>query len=142
MKKILLGVFIALILLVGGCFALVGGALNAADEAAKEEERNDRPTAVAEGKAFSHDDFAPAAGWKVTKEFGGVTIAGLTVTNRHEDVRSALFTFTFVKGDENLAEVECTSNELQSGQKSKMDCVSFDQGFPTGYTEIQVADMF
>lgn len=142
MKKVLLGVFIALLLVIGGCFALVGGALNAADEAIKDEEANDRPTAVSEGEAFTHDEFAVAAGWKVAKDLGGVTIKGLTVANEAEGARSALFTFTFVKADENLAEVECSSNELQPGQKSKMDCFTFDSGFPTGYTEIQVADMW
>lgn len=142
MKKVLLGVGIALILMMGGCFALLAGGLNAADEAIKAEERNDVPTAVKEGEAFSHDDFAVDSGWKVGREFGSATITGLSATNEGDSARTALLTFTFVKGNENLGEVECSSNELQPGQKSKLDCFSLDEGFPTGYTEIRIADMF
>lgn len=66
------------------------------------------------------------------------------VTNASDDdtSRTALLTFTFYKGSENLAEVECSSNELQAGESSKMDCFSTDSEFPTGYKTIKVADAF
>ena len=129
------------ILFVGGCFALLGTALNEADKAIDEEEANDTPTEVAEGAAFEHDDFAVADGWSVTRDAAGTaTIRDLRVTNNEDEARNALLSFRFYKGNENLGEVECTSNELQAGESSRMDCVSFDEEFPTGYETIKVAD--
>lgn len=142
MKKVLLGIVILGIVFVGGCFAVVGFAANEVDKAIKAEEKNDVPSDVVVGKAFTHDDFAVKPGWKIAKEFGSATIEGLKVTNRADTARSALFTFTFVRGGENLAEVECSSNDLQPGQSSKMDCISFDGEFPKNYKKVQVADMW
>ncbi|NPC45122.1 hypothetical protein [Nocardioides sp. zg-1230] len=143
MRNVLLVVVLLFVLLIGGCFAILGAGLDAADEAIKAEEANDKPKEVAEGKAFTHDDYAVDAGWTVAKDAtGGVTIKNARVTNDADEGRTALLTFTFYKGSENLAEVECSSNELQAGESSKLDCVSFDSDFPTGYKTIKVADAF
>lgn len=140
--KIAVGIILAVGLLAVGCVALIGGAANEIDKEIKEEEANDKPKPVAAGAAFTHDDFDVAAGWKVAAEqFGGTTIKGLRVTNNADEARHAQLTFTFVKGQENLGEIECSSNELQPGQSSRMDCFSFD-GRIKGYDEIRVADMF
>lgn len=141
-RNVLLILVLLAILIVGGCLALLVGSLNEVDKAINEEEKNDQPTAVREGSAFSHDDFEAEAGWKVTREFGSATIEGLRVTNTRDEARTALLTFRFYKGNENLAEVECSSNQIQAGEISKLSCVSFDDGFPSGYTEIRVSDMW
>ena len=123
--------------------AAVDTAVNEIDKSIKAEEANDKPTTVTEGAAFTHDGFAAEEGWRVGKgALGDAEIKSLTVTNNADEARIAQLTFTFVKGNSNLGEVECSSNELQAGQSSKMDCVSFDSGFPKGYTQIQVADMW
>jgi hypothetical protein len=143
MKKVLLGVIIALVLLVGGCFAVLGAGINAADEAISAEAENDKPRAVAVGKAFEHDDYKVAAGWKVVKDaLGSADITGLKVTNTHDGTEVVQFTFTFVKGNDELGEVECNAGELEAGQSAAMDCFSLDEGFPKGYTEVRVADMW
>ena len=143
MKKVLLGVFIALVLMVGGCFAVLGAGVDAADEAIKAEEENDKPRAVAVGKAFEHDGYQAAAGWQVGKDaLGSAEITGLKVTNTHDEREVIQFTFTFVKGKEKLGEVECNAGELEPGQTTTMDCFSLDDGFPKGYTEVRVADMW
>jgi hypothetical protein len=138
---VLIGLFI---LMVGGCVALLGGAANEIDQAIQEEEANDKPRAVREGGAFTHDDFSAEAGWKVAKErFGGAAnIKGLRVTNEADEARSALLTFRFYKGNEVLTEVECTSNQVQPGEASRLNCVSFDTRFPKGYDTIKVSDAF
>jgi hypothetical protein len=141
-RNVFLILMLLFVLFVGGCMALIGGALNEADKAIKKEEANDKPAVVTAGKAFTHDDFKVAAGWKVAKEAfgGGVTINGLKVTNDSDEERSALLSFRFYNGSENLAEVECSSNQLQGGESSKMDCYSTATEFPTGYKQIKVAD--
>lgn len=143
---ILGGIALVGILACGGCFAVVG---LAADEASKsidksldEEAENDRPTVIKEGAAFEHDKYKVDAGWKVGREFGTVTITGMRVTNdSDEEARTALLDVAFYKGDEVLATVSCSSQELQGNESSRMDCVSGDP-FPRGYTEIKVSDAF
>jgi len=143
LRNILLGVVLLFVLIVGGCVALIGGAVNEVDKAIQEEEANDKPVAVDEGSAFTHDSYEVDKGWTVAKDtFGGVTIKGLSVTNTDDTARSALLSFRFYKGSTNLAEVECSSNQLQSDESSAMDCFSTDSKFPTGYDEIRVADSF
>lgn len=142
-RNVILVILGLMILAFAGCLALVGGVANEVDKAIEEEQANDKPVEVAEGKAFTHDDFEAAAGWKVANEkFGGATIKGLRVTNNAGEARTAMLTFRFYKGNENLAEVECSSNELQTGEVSKMDCVSFDSKFPKGYDTIKVSDFW
>lgn len=142
-RNVFLVLLVLFILFVGGCMALIGGVANEVNDAIEEEAANDVPTAVTEGAAFSHDDYAAAEGWTVgTDGLGGATIEGLSVTNEADEARSALLTFRFYNGNENLAEVECSSNQIASGEVSAMECVSFSQTFPEGYTEIKVSDMW
>lgn len=142
-RNVLLVIIGLMILGLGGCLALVGGAANEIDKALQEEEANDRPTEITEGEAFTHDGFEAEEGWKVAKErFGGATIQGLRVTNTSEDARTALLTFRLYKGNENLAEIECSSNELQTGEVSRMNCVSMESRFPKGYDTIKVSDFW
>ena len=97
---------------------------------------------MVEGKAFTHDGYEVAGGWKVAKEFGTATIEEMKVTNPKDERNVIQFTFTFVKGNEVLGEVECNGGELEPGQSKVMECFSVDSGFPTGYTEVRVADMW
>jgi len=142
-RNVLLVLLALMVLFVGGCIALIGGAANEIDKAIKEEEANDKPQVVTEGKAFTHDDFEVEGGWSVERDgMGGVTIEGLRATNGADEERSALLSFRFYRGNENLAEVECSSNQLQPDEVSAMDCFSFDGEFPEDYDEIRVADSF
>jgi hypothetical protein len=142
-RNVLLILVLLLVLFIGGCIALIGGAVNEVDKAIEEEEANDRPVAVSEGEGFERDDFTVDDGWQVTsEEFEGTNITDLRVTNDAEDAaRTAMFTFTFYSGNENLGSVECSSNEMQSGESSQMDCTSFGETIE-GYDSIKVADMF
>jgi hypothetical protein len=137
---VLLGLFI---LMFAGCMALVGGAVNEVDKAIQEEAANDKPAAVAEGAAFTHDGYEAEGGWKVVnKRFAGTSINGLSVTNTADEARSALLTFRFYEGNEVVGEVECSSNQMQSGEASSLDCVSFDSKPVKGYDTIKVSDLF
>lgn len=103
---------------------------------------NDTPREVFEGKRFVHDDFEAAPGWRVVEEeYSGATIENLKVANLGGDRRDAWLTFRFYDGKTVLAEVTCTSNQMQSGETSPMDCYSTED-FPTGYDAIKVSDAF
>ncbi len=139
MKKVLLGVVLALVLCGGGCFAMFGAAVNEADKAIKEEERNDAPTAVAVGKAFTHDDWAVAAGWKLRKDGLGSAEVVADVTNKGDDARTALLTIKVLRGTRVLADITCSTDELEPGQSAAMSCFSSDD-FPAKYGKVTVED--
>lgn len=139
-RNVLLILGLLLVLFIGGCVALAGAFFNEVDKAIDEETANDKPVAVKEGEAFEHDDFKIDGGWTVGDDgIGSPTIEGMSVTNDDDLARSALLTFRFYKGSTNLAEVECSSGEMQEGESSKMDCFSADD-IPKGYDTIKVSD--
>ncbi|WP_377322951.1 hypothetical protein ACFJIY_26145 [Pimelobacter simplex] len=152
LRNVIIGVILLMILFCGGCFAIVGlGANEVAkevDKSLQEEKKNDTPTEVKEGQAFEHDGYSVAGGWKVGNEqYGGTTINNMRVTAKEadEDVeggRSALLTFRFYKGSDVLLEVTCSSNEMQVGESSKMDCSSLETEPIKGWDTIKVADAF
>lgn len=147
LRNVLLVLLLLFLLAIGGCFALVGGVANEVDKSMKKEQANDKPVDVKVGQAFSHDGYRVARGWKLGKDFGTVTIKGLTVKNvKNDDMtgsggRTALLTFRLYKGTNNLAEITCTGKELQEGESSKMDCSSGDK-MPKKFDAIRVADAF
>lgn len=143
-RNVLLIVVLLFVLFVAGCIALVGKAANDVSKSIDKSLANDKPTTVAMGKAFTHDGYQVKAGWTLARDFAGdATIKGLTVTNTQSDGsgRTALLTFRFYKGKQNLAEVQCTGKELQKGESGSMDCSSTDK-FPTNFDAVKVADMF
>lgn len=143
MKKVLLGIVILSILVVGGCLAVLVGGANEVDKALTEEEKNDAPVEVTEGKSFDHDYMTVDDGWKITEEqFGGPTIKGLRMTNNSDERQNPGLTFKLYRGTENLIEIDCTANEVEAGESSKMDCFSGASKLPKKYDTIKVADMF
>lgn len=147
-RNVLLGLTAVFVLMIGGCVALLGGAANEIDKAIDEEAANDKPTDVRVGKKFTHDDYDVSAGWKVSREFGSITIKNMSVTNTQSESvaggsgRTALLTFRFYNGKENLAEVECNSKEMQEGESSAMDCFSTDNYPKKRWNSVRVADFW
>ena len=145
-RNVLLVLVLLFILFVGGCMALIAGAANEVDKALDSELANDKPRVVAAGKAFEHDGYAVAAGWRVQPEqFGGATIKGMKVTLKDDQGlsgRSALLTFRLYDGKTVVSEIECTSNEMQQGETSAMDCFSLETKKVGDWDTIKVADMW
>ena len=145
--KVFLGViafgFIALV----GMIALIGTGANEVSKSIEAEQANDKPFVVTEGKAFGHDGYRVAAGWKITSEkYAGLTITGLKVTNIDHDTAtddSPMLTFSLWKGNQNLSEIEASGNALAQGQSTMMDSFSLSetQKVPA-YDAIKVKDMW
>jgi hypothetical protein len=152
LRWVLLTVVLLFILFVGGCFALLSMAGNevskSIDETIASEAANDKPMAVDEGAEFEHDGYRIAQGWKVAPEqFGGTTIKGMTVTLDDDQGvsgggRSALLTFRLYDGTTVAAEITCSSNQMQEGETSKMDCFGSGSGKVAKWDTIKVADAF
>lgn len=152
LRWVLLTIVLLFVLLVGGCFALLGVAGNevskSIDKSIASEAANDKPAVVAEGAAFEHDGYSISKGWSVgAAQYGGVTIKDITVTLADDQGvtgggRSALLTFRLYDGTAVASEITCSSNEMQEGETSKMDCYSSDSGKVPTYDTIKVADAF
>ncbi len=82
-----------------------------------------------------------AEGWKVTKEFGLANVTGLKVTNNRDHKDAALVEIKLMKGSEVLAVVDCTTEQIQKGQTTTLDCTSADK-LPDDYDEITINDTF
>jgi len=135
--------FIGMVML----FNSVDDAVNDIDASISAEAKNDTPVAVTEGKAFNHDGYKVAAGWKVASErFDGMRITGLKVTNVDHGTETndtPSFTFSLWKGSENLGEIEASGNPLAEGQSTKMDTYSMsDLPKVPSFDTIKVEDMW
>lgn len=125
-----------------GCTALIGGALEEADDAVSAEEENDKPSRVVEGKAFEHDIWAVKPGWRVVNgPLGDATIKGLRVEHIGDEQDTAMLTFQAERGKKVLANIECTGNEVQPGQVVRMSCLGTG-GAVKGNYKLTVKDMW
>lgn len=148
-KWVLIVLFVVLILCCGGFAACTAGVFSAAEEVSKsieaeESESGGRNMAVdvTEGDAFEVRGFDYAEGWTVEKDvFGWTAVEGLKVTNNRERPDTALVDLKLMKGSEILATVSCTSDRLQVGQTTTLDCSSTDD-LPDDYDRITINDMF
>lgn len=149
LKWILIVGFALLLCCGGGFVACSAGVVGAADEANKaiesassEEGGTANAKTITEGKAFEVRDFSYAKGWKVKDDgLGGVTVSGLKVTNNRSDTDGAIVEIKFMKGDEILASVDCTSDQLQPGQTATLSCIG-SSDMPEGYDRITINDTF
>lgn len=144
-RNVLLGIVLLLVLIVGGCLALVGTAANEVGKAIEENDNRpggaNNPLTIEEGKAFEVAGFNYADGWKVSKEFGSAKVSGLKVTNNREDKDSALVEIKFWKGKEVLALVDCTTEPIAPDTKVTLNCMSADK-LPKQYDKITINDSF
>lgn len=125
MKKVLLGVVLAVVLLFGGCLALVGGGLMAVDE----EMKKDNQTAADGGVTSMTDDEAvdhvQIKSCKVS-EFGIIT-AKLVIDNAGDDQASYIVTAEALKGDRRVAELNAVANDVRPGQKVNTDATGHSE---------------
>lgn len=148
-RNVMLGFIAALVLLVGGCMALIGSAANEVDKSIKAEEAKDaepggpdNPLTIEPGKKFSVLGFDYAAGWKVgTDEIGDAEVTGLKVTNNRDEKDGAIVEIKFMKGNEVVALVDCTTEQIAVGQTTSVDCLSADE-LPEDYDRITINDTF
>ena len=145
--KIFLGLMAFGVIAIIAMMALLSTAANEVSKSIQAEQANDKPFVVTEGKAFEHDGYRVAAGWKITSEkYAGLTITGLKVTNVDHDTAtddSPMLTFSLWKGNQNLAEIEASGNALAQGQSTMMDSFSLSETAKVpAYDAIKVKDMW
>jgi hypothetical protein len=82
--------------------------------------RND-PCPVTYGKAFKVGRHVMGKGWKVGSGVLGTQLSG-TVTNDSDETSTAFFTVKFLKGDEVVANFQCSTSELEPKQHEQVKC--------------------
>lgn len=148
-RNVMLGLIAVSVLFIGGCLALVGGAVNEVGNSIEDAEAQDQepggpdnPLTIVEGKAFSVSGFDYGAGWKIGDDgLGSVDIKGLKVTNNRDDKDSALVEIKFMDGTEVLALTDCTTEPVAVGQTTTLSCISADD-LPKAYDRITINDSF
>ena len=108
------------------------------------------PTAAVEvelGKAFTWNDFAVADDWSIESSQQTINMEQVDrpfiigeVTNDADEPRFAVFEFVFVADGKLQSTIRCTSEEIPTGETTKLGCPGF-QDVPEGYDLIQVQEI-
>ncbi|MGW4019133.1 hypothetical protein ACXN1G_13585 [Rhodococcus ruber] len=102
----------------------------------------DNPLTIVEGQAFEVSGFQYSSGWRVTEDaLGDVNIEGLKVTNSRDEKDGALVEIKFMRGNEVVALVDCTTEQIPVGQTTTLNCISADD-LPADYDRITINDTF
>lgn len=148
-RNVLIAIGLVLLLLLGGCIALVAAGGKAVNDAIDEVEQQDaqpggpdNPLEITEGDAFEVSGFNYAAGWSISKDaVGDLAVNGLKLTNNRDTADSAIVEIRFMDGNELVALADCTTPEIEPGQTVAVDCFSAD-GLPKSYDTVTINDTF
>jgi len=106
---------------------------------ADQDDRN-APCAIQVGKPFQLGKHMVAAGWKVTEQYGTMTITG-KAKNTGDKASAMFIEMKFLSGAEVLASVSCTTDSLEPGQTKTIDCFSGDD-YTKKYDQVTVEATF
>ncbi len=149
LRNVLLILGLVFILFAGGCVAIVGLAVNEVDNAVDDLEENDdapggvdNPLEITEGRAFTVYGFDYQSGWRIQQDdLGDLEIANLKFENNREEPDSAVVDITFLKANEVVAQLDCSSDTAAVGQVATLTCFSSDP-VPAGYDSITISDSY
>lgn len=118
------------------------------DDEKKDEGSSTDPITVTKGEAFTWNDYAVEKGWTIKEESiqrggedGKTAVINGVVTNESDEARVTLFSVNFVKDDELLTSVYCTSPKLKPGDSTPIQCASMAANFPSDYDELTVSEV-
>ncbi|NEA33682.1 hypothetical protein [Streptomyces sp. SID13031] len=90
--------------------------------ACADQDDRSAPCTVTVGGAFALGKHQVLAGWKISDSGFGLTITG-KAKNVSDDASAMVVTVKFLRGDEVMANVMCTTGELAAGQIETMSCL-------------------
>ena len=135
--KIVLGIVIAAVLLIGGCAALIGGVASSVDEEMKKEAKESTTGKQSgDGSSASSGSAKNVVGnWtienmkavKFTEEYGSFKTIKLKVRNNTEEADSPWFEIRLTDAQGDLvATFDCIGDEFEPGQGGNVDCSTLD----------------
>lgn len=138
---------VAVVLLVfcGGIGLFIWWVFHTVDEAIPDSDRpggSENPIPVAVGEEFEIDEFEFGGDWDVvpdgTSIAGRTTIEGLKAENTSDTSDSISVYFTFVRDDEEVGEIRCsTGGSVTAGRTVTADCSPTNEDIE-GYDEVEV----
>lgn len=124
MKKILLGIIIGLVAIIGGCVALLGAGASSVDNAIKEVEKQtyDANTKV--------QDIAKNIEWEVKKEAYSTKIVGVFENTSDETLDYVQFDYKLIDADGTVIESSFTNEtDVAPGEKRKIEILCMKDNF-------------
>lgn len=124
MKKILLGIIIGFVVIVGGCVALVGAGMSGVDNAVKEVEKE---TVKNDNKL---QEMAKDIKWKVKRGDYSTEIVGIFENTSEKVIDYVEFEYKLMNSDGTVIEKSFTNEtEIEPGEKRKIEILCSENDF-------------
>lgn len=124
MKKILIGIIIGFVVIIGGCVALVGAGVSSVDNAIQEVEQQ---TANADSKV---QDMAKNIKWEVKRGAYDTKIVGIFENTSDEKIDYVEFEYKLIDSDGTVIESSFTNEaEVSPGEKRKVEILCIENDF-------------
>lgn len=124
MKKILLGIIIGFVVIVGGCVALVGAGMSGVDNAVKEVEKE---TVKNDTKL---QEMAKDIKWKVKRGDYSTEIVGIFENTSEKVIDYVEFEYKLMNSDGTVIEKSFTNEtEIEPGEKRKIEILCSENDF-------------
>lgn len=124
MKKIILGVIIAFIVIIGGCTALMGAGISSVDQAIKDTEKE-----IAKNDE-SVNDMAKNINWEVEKTDFSTSIVGIFENTSDEVIDYIEFEYKLFGSDGTVVESSFTNESgINPGEKRKVEIFCIEDNF-------------
>ena len=124
MKKILIGVIIGFVVIVGGCAALIGAGVSSVDNAIKEVEQE---TIVNDEKI---QDIVKDINWEVKKDESSTKIVGIFENTSDETLDYVEFEYKLIDTDGTVIEKSFTNEtDVEPGEKRKVEILCIENDF-------------
>ena len=124
MKKILIGIIIGFVVVIGGCAALVGVGVSSVDNAIKEVEQE---TIENDNKL---QEMAKDIQWEVKREEYSTKIVGIFQNISDEIIDYVEFEYKLIDSDGTVIEQSFTNEtEVEPGEKRKIEILCIEDDF-------------
>ena len=124
MKKILIGVIIGFVVIVGGCAALIGAGVSSVDNDIKEVEQE---TIVNDEKI---QDIVKDINWEVKKDEYSTKIVGIFENTSDETLDYVEFEYKLIDSDGTVIEKSFTKEtDVEPGEKRKVEILCIENDF-------------
>ncbi|WP_297135145.1 FxLYD domain-containing protein [Terrisporobacter sp.] len=124
MKKILIGIIIGFVVIIGGCAALFGAGVSSVDNAIKEVEQQ---TVKEDTKV---QEMAKNIKWEVKKDAYSTKIVGVFENTSDEKIDYVEFEYKLIDSDGTVIESSFTNEtEVSPGEKRKVEILCIENDF-------------
>lgn len=124
MKKILIGIIIGFVVIIGGCAALFGAGVSSVDNAIKEVEQQ---TVKEDTKV---QEIAKNIKWEVKKDAYSTKIVGVFENTSDEKIDYVEFEYKLIDSEGTVIESSFTNEtEVSPGEKRKVEILCIENDF-------------